>query len=55
MRLAIPHLVSAPFVEGEAGRLGWPADHVIKGLYMRGDTAAGRSSSVSSTTWPSAG
>jgi hypothetical protein len=41
-RLAIPHLVAAPYIEGEAARLGWPADHVIKGVYMRGDTAAGR-------------
>jgi hypothetical protein len=33
--------VSAPFVEGEAGRLGWPEDKVMRGVYMRGDTAGG--------------
>jgi hypothetical protein len=41
-RLAIPHLLSAPYEGAEAGRLGWPADHVLKGVYMRGDTAGGR-------------
>ena len=40
-RLAIPHLVSAPYLEGDAARLGWPADRVLKGVYMRGDTAGG--------------
>jgi len=40
-RLAIPHIVSAPFAEGDAARLGWPADGVMRGVYLRGDTAAG--------------
>lgn len=41
-RLAIPHLIKAPYVEGDAARIGWPADGVLKGVYMRGDTAGGR-------------
>jgi len=40
-RLAIPHLLAAPYVTGDDARIGWPADKVIKGLYMRGDTAGG--------------
>jgi hypothetical protein len=41
-RLAIPHLLAAPYAEGDAARLGWPSSHVLKGVYMRGDTAGGR-------------
>ncbi len=41
-RLAIPHLIRAPYKTGDAARLGWPEDRVMKGLYMRGDTAGGR-------------
>jgi hypothetical protein len=41
-RLSIPHLVKAAYATGEAARLGWPDDHVLKGVYMRGDTAGGR-------------
>ena len=41
-RLSIPHLLKAPYAEGDAARLGWPADKVLKGVYMRGDTAGGR-------------
>ena len=35
-RLAIPHLVSAPYLEGDAARLGWPADRVLKGRLHAG-------------------
>ena len=41
-RLAIPHLIKATYLEGDAARLGWPADKVLKGAYIRGDTAGGR-------------
>ena len=41
-RLAIPHLIDAPYVEGDDARLGWPEGKVLKGVYMRGDTAGGR-------------
>jgi hypothetical protein len=41
-RLAIPHLIQAPYAEGNDARLGWPEDKILKGVYMRGDTAGGR-------------
>jgi len=41
-RLSIPHLLTAPYLEGDAARIGWPEDKVLKGVYMRGDTAGGR-------------
>ena len=41
-RLAIPHLITEPYLEGDAARIGWPEDKVMKGVYMRGDTAGGR-------------
>lgn len=37
----VPHLVSKPFAEGDAARLGWPADKALRGLYLRGPSARG--------------
>lgn len=39
--LVIPHLIQEPYKTGDAERLGWPEDKVIRGVYMRGDTAGG--------------
>jgi hypothetical protein len=41
--LEIPHILRAPYKTGDAERLGWPEDGVIRGIYVRGDTAGGRS------------
>ncbi len=41
-RLRIPHLVKQAYVEGDAARIGWPEDKVMRGVYLRGDTAGGR-------------
>jgi LysM repeat protein len=37
--LVIPHLIQEPYKTGDAQRLGWPEDKIIRGIYMRGDTA----------------
>ena len=39
--LAIPHLIQEPYKTGDTQRLGWPEDKIIRGIYMRGDTAGG--------------
>ena len=39
--IVIPHLLTEPYKTGDAQRLGWPEDKVIRGVYMRGDTAGG--------------
>lgn len=40
--LRIPHIVEAPYKTGDGQRLGLPADKVVKGIYVRGDTAGKR-------------
>jgi hypothetical protein len=40
MRLAIPRLLDEPYKSGDAERLGWPEDKQLRGVYVRGDTAA---------------
>lgn len=42
-RIAVPNVVREAHAEGPAGRIGWPKDEPIKGVYMRGNTAAGHS------------
>jgi hypothetical protein len=37
----VPHLLTKPFAEGDAARLGWPADKALRGLYLRGPSARG--------------
>ncbi len=39
-KIHVPHLVAAPFKNADDERLGWPDDKVIRGLYIRGGTAA---------------
>jgi LysM repeat protein len=39
--LVIPHLIQEPYKTGDTQRLGWPEDKIIRGIYMRGDTAGG--------------
>ncbi len=41
--LEIPHLLREPYKTGDAARLGWPADKVVRGIYLRGNTAGGAS------------
>jgi len=41
MRLTVPELVRRPPEEGERGRIGWSKGEAIKGVYIRGTTAAG--------------
>jgi hypothetical protein len=40
-RIAVPNVVRDPRPTGEEGRLGWPKDVAMKGVYVRGTTAAG--------------
>jgi hypothetical protein len=42
-KIEIPHLRGEPYQVGDAARLGWPADGVIRGIYLRGNTAGGPS------------
>jgi hypothetical protein len=39
--LTIPHIIQSPYRTGEQARLGWPEDKVLRGVYVRGDTAGG--------------
>jgi hypothetical protein len=39
--LIIPHLITQPYRTGDRERLGWPEDKVLRGVYVRGDTAGG--------------
>ena len=41
MQITVPDVVRAPRPSGEEGRLGWPRDVAMRGVYMRGPTAAG--------------
>jgi hypothetical protein len=41
MRLVVPNVVREAHAQASASRLGWPKDEAIKGVYMRGSTAAG--------------
>jgi hypothetical protein len=36
----IPHLVAEPYDEPEKGRLGWPADRALRGVFITGPYAA---------------
>jgi hypothetical protein len=40
-RLVVPQTVAAPPVPPDKARLGWPDDHVLRGVYVRGATAGG--------------
>ena len=40
--IEIPHVLGEPYEDADAGRLGWPEDKVIRGIYLRGPTAGGR-------------
>jgi hypothetical protein len=40
MHLRIPHVLDEPYKTGDAERLGWPEDKQLRGVYVRGDTAA---------------
>jgi hypothetical protein len=40
-RLLIPGVVREPFKPADEERLGWPADRSLRGVYVRGGTAAG--------------
>jgi hypothetical protein len=40
-RLLIPGTVREPFKTADEERLGWPADKSLRGIYVRGGTAAG--------------
>jgi hypothetical protein len=40
MRLVIPQIVTEPLKSADAERLGWPDDKHVRGLYVRGDSAA---------------
>jgi hypothetical protein len=42
MKARIPHIVASAPKSAAAERLGLPADHVMKGIYVRGTTAGGR-------------
>ncbi len=39
--LLVPHLIHEPYETGDAQRLGWPEDKILRGIYMRGNTAGG--------------
>ena len=39
-KIHVPHLWNEAFKGADDERLGWPQDHVIRGLYIRGGTAA---------------
>jgi hypothetical protein len=39
-RIVIPEIVARAPKEADAERLGWPEDHALRGLYVRGSTAA---------------
>jgi hypothetical protein len=39
-KIHVPHLVTAAPKSADDERIGWPDDHVIRGLYIRGATAA---------------
>jgi hypothetical protein len=41
--LVIPHLVREPYKTGDAQRLDWPEDKILRGIYLRGNTAGGTS------------
>jgi hypothetical protein len=41
-RLLIPDTVRQPFKSADEERLGWPADRSLRGIYVRGGTAAGQ-------------
>ncbi|MDX2023514.1 MAG: putative glycoside hydrolase [Deltaproteobacteria bacterium] len=41
LTFAVPLLLSKPYAEGDAARLGWPADKSLRGLYVRGPNARG--------------
>jgi hypothetical protein len=41
-QIPIGHLITEPYKSGDAQRIGWPEDKIIRGIYMRGDTAGGR-------------
>ncbi|HEY2517737.1 MAG TPA: putative glycoside hydrolase [Polyangiaceae bacterium] len=43
MTLAIPSPVKQAYAEGPEGRLGWPKDGDLRGVYVRGMTAGGHS------------
>jgi len=34
--IEIPHLLTAPYKEPDEGRLGWPADRALKGVFITG-------------------
>jgi hypothetical protein len=40
-RISVPNVVRDPRATGDEGRLGWPKDVAMKGVYIRGSTAAG--------------
>ena len=37
--IEIPHVIRERYKTGDEARLGWPEDGVIRGIYVRGDTA----------------
>ncbi len=41
--IEIPRILREPYKTGDAERLGWPEDGIIRGIYVRGATAGGRS------------
>jgi hypothetical protein len=41
--IEIPHLLHEAYKTGDKERLGWPEDGAIRGIYVRGDTAGGKS------------
>lgn len=43
LRVRIPHILEHAPKTGAAHRIGLPADGIVKGLYVRGSTASGRS------------
>ena len=36
----IPHVLTAPYLDAEAGRLGWPEDRALRGVFVTGPYAA---------------
>jgi hypothetical protein len=42
MRVEVPNLVTEAHATADGARIGWPQDKAMRGLYVRGSTAAGR-------------
>ena len=37
----VPQLLTKPYLQGDAARIGWPEDKALRGLYLRGPSARG--------------